>query len=144
MALSPSTESVTHIFGVPSAGTPFRSNGEQRLRRESRDEEKGGGLIVAGGLDIRSDLSFRIDHPLAPQTGTLCTPASSSERKNVYDGVARLNEDGAAWVELPEWFDALNGDLRYQLTAIGGAAPNLHVAEEISENRFKIAGGERG
>jgi hypothetical protein len=74
----------------------------------------------------------------------LCTPASSSERKNVYDGVARLNEDGAAWVELPEWFDALNGDLRYQLTAIGGAAPNLHVAEEISENRFKIAGGERG
>jgi hypothetical protein len=42
MALSPSTESVTHIFGVPSAGTPFRSNGEQRLRRVSRDEEKGG------------------------------------------------------------------------------------------------------
>jgi hypothetical protein len=31
---------------------------------------------------------------------------------------------------------------RYQLTALGGAAPNLHVAEEISENRFKIAGGE--
>jgi hypothetical protein len=30
---------------------------------------------------------------------------------------------------------------RYQLTALGGAAPNLHVAEEI-ENRFKIAGGE--
>jgi len=47
-------------------------------------------------------------------------------------------------VELPEWFDALNGDFRYQLTAIGGAAPNLHVAEEISENRFKIAGGEKG
>jgi len=33
---------------------------------------------------------------------------------------------------------------RYQLTALGGAAPNLHVAEEISENRFKIAGGDEG
>jgi hypothetical protein len=45
---------------------------------------------------------------------------------------------------LPEWFEALNGDFRYQLTAIGGAAPYLQVAEEISENRFKIAGGEEG
>jgi hypothetical protein len=45
---------------------------------------------------------------------------------------------------LPEWFEALNGAFRYQLTAVGGAAPNLHVAEEISENRFKIAGGEAG
>ena len=64
--------------------------------------------------------------------------------KNVYDGVARLDEEGAAWVELPEWFEALNGDFRYQLTAVGGSAPGLHVAEEVSENRFKIAGGEEG
>ena len=68
----------------------------------------------------------------------------SSERKNVYDGIAQLDEDGAAWVELPEWFEALNGDFRYQLTGVGGPAPNLHVAEEVSENRFKIAGGEEG
>jgi len=62
--------------------------------------------------------------------------------KNVYDGVAQLDADGTASVELPEWFEALNGDFRYQLTAVGGTAPNLHVAEEISENRFRIAGGE--
>jgi hypothetical protein len=64
--------------------------------------------------------------------------------KNIYDGVARLDKDGAAWVQFPEWFEALNGDFRYQLTAIGVPAPNLHVSEEISENRFKIAGGEEG
>ena len=64
--------------------------------------------------------------------------------KNVYDGVARLDEDGTASVELPEWFEALNGDFRYQLTAVGGSAPDLHVAEEVSENRFKIAGGQEG
>jgi hypothetical protein len=27
----------------------------------------------------------------------------SSERKNVYDGVAELGADGTAWVELDEW-----------------------------------------
>jgi hypothetical protein len=65
--------------------------------------------------------------------------------KNVYDGVAQLDDAGTASVELPEWFEALNEDFRYQLTAVGQAAPNLHVAEEIYENnRFRIAGGEGG
>ena len=105
---------------------------------------------VAGYFDggikvVNGPKAFQIDHPLDPQNKYLVHNAvESSEMKNVYDGVAWLDKDGAAWVELPEWFDALNGDFRYQLTAIGGAAPNLHVAEEISENRFKIAGGEKG
>jgi hypothetical protein len=91
------------------------------------------------------DKTFKIDHPLDPENKYLLHNAvESSARKNVYDGVARLDKDGAAEVELPEWFQALNGDFRYQLTAVGGAAPGLHVAEEISENRFKIAGGEEG
>jgi len=99
-----------------------------------------GGITVFNG-----NKAFKIDHPLDPENKYLVHNAvESSEMKNVYDGVARLDEDGAAWVELPEWFEALNGDFRYQLTAVGAAAPNLHVAEEISENRFKIAGGEEG
>ena len=60
---------------------------------------------------------------------------------NVYGGVARLDENGEAWVEMPEWFDALNRDCRYQLTAIGKAAPGLHVAREVEKGRFQIAGG---
>jgi hypothetical protein len=89
--------------------------------------------------------TFQIDHPLDPANSYLNhASVESSERKNFYDGVAPLDEDGAAWVDLPEWFEALNGDFRYQLTAVGGSAPNLHVAEEVSENRFKIAGGEGG
>src|SRR5215212_4513121 len=96
-----------------------------------------GGIKVVNGLK-----PFTIDHPLDPQNKYLVhTSVESSEMKNVYDGVAQLDKEGAAWVELPEWFEALNGDFRYQLTAVGGAAPNLHVAEEVSENRFKIAGG---
>ena len=99
-----------------------------------------GGIKVVNGLK-----PFTIDHPLDPQNRYLVhTSVESSEMKNVYDGVARLDKDGGAWVDLPEWFEALNGDFRYQLTAVGGAMPNLHVAEEVSENRFKIAGGQEG
>ena len=32
----------------------------------------------------------------------------------------------------------------YQLSAIGAPALGLYIAEEVSENRFKIAGGEPG
>jgi len=63
--------------------------------------------------------------------------------KNVYDGVAVLDSDGAAWVELPEWFEALNRDFRYQLTCLGGYAP-VYIADEIAGNRFRIAGGIPG
>jgi hypothetical protein len=104
-----------------------------------------GHVQVNGSVDVTGNKNFKIDHPLDPENRYLShTCVESSEMKNVYDGVARLDKGGAAWVELPEWFEALNGDVRYQLTAVGGAAPNLHVAEEISENRFKIAGGEEG
>jgi hypothetical protein len=100
---------------------------------------------VNGDLTVTGNKPFKIDHPLDPQNKYLLhNVVESSERKNVYDGVAQLDEDGAAWVDLPEWFEALNGDFRYQLTAVGGPAPDLHVAEEISENRFRIAGGEGG
>ena len=63
----------------------------------------------------------------------------SSDMKNIYDGVVVLDADGKAEIELPDWFDEVNGDFRDQLTAIGSAAPNLYVEEEISKNRFKIA-----
>ena len=45
---------------------------------------------------------------------------------------------------MPEWFEALNMEFRHQLTAIGAPGPNLYVAEEISKNRFRIAGGTPG
>jgi hypothetical protein len=63
---------------------------------------------------------------------------------NVYNGNVILDKNGEAWVELPAWFEALNQDYRYQLTPIGAPGPNLYVAEEITNNRFKIAGGAAG
>ena len=63
---------------------------------------------------------------------------------NVYNGNVVLGRDGSAVVELPEYFEALNREFRYQLTAIGGPGPNLYIAEKIVSNRFSIAGGSPG
>ena len=100
-----------------------------------------------GDVHVNGNLSkpgggFRIDHPLVPTEKFLNHSfVESPERKNVYDGIAVLDGDGGAVVELPHWFEAVNESFRYQLTAIGGIAPNLHIAEKIIQGRFKIAGG---
>ena len=36
--------------------------------------------------------------------------------KNVYDGLVTLDSNGEAIVELPEFFESLNRDVRYQVT----------------------------
>ena len=88
--------------------------------------------------------AFKIDHPLDPENKYLYHSfVESPDMKNVYDGVVKLDANGEAWVELPEWFGTLNRDFRYQLTCIGAFAP-VFIAEKISNNHFKIAGGQSG
>jgi hypothetical protein len=101
------------------------------------DVEIEGSLSKAGG-------SFKIDHPLDPANKYLYHSfVESPDMKNIYDGVSTLDGNGEAVITLPEWFETLNSDFRYQLTCIGGFAP-VYVAEEIGNNRFKIAGGKEG
>jgi hypothetical protein len=88
---------------------------------------------------------FMIDDPTDPANKYLShSCVESSDMKNIYDGIAILDGSGEAIVEFPEWFEALNGDFRYQVTPIDGGAPHLHIAEKISAGRFKIAGGKEG
>ena len=97
------------------------------------------GTLTSGVKD------FLIDHPLDPANRYLYhASVESSQMKNIYDGVVTLDPSGAAVVELPEWFEALNRDFRYQLTAVGAPAPGLYIAEEIANRHFKIAGGSAG
>ncbi len=96
-----------------------------------------GSLSKAGG-------SFRIDHPLDPANQTLSHSfVESPDMMNIYNGNATLDGQGEARIELPDWFEALNRDFRYQLTPIGGWAP-LYVAQEVRDNTFRIAGGQPG
>jgi hypothetical protein len=108
-----------------------------------------------GNVDIDGTLtknagSFKIDHPLDPANKYLYHSfVESPDMLNIYNGNVILDEDGTAWVELPEWFEALNGgaehrsEYRYQLTCIGGFAP-VYIAQKIEHNRFQIAGGSPG
>jgi hypothetical protein len=103
-----------------------------------------GHLGIAGNL-TKSSGSFKIDHPIEPADKYLYHSfVESPDMMNVYNGNVLLDGSGEAWIELPEWFEALNRDFRYQLTAIGAPGPNLFVADEVHGNRFKIAGGAPG
>ena len=102
-----------------------------------------GSVFVSGGL-FKGGGGFLIDHPLDPANKYLHHSfVESPDRKNVYDGIAVLDGQGEAVVELPAWFSVLNRDFRYQLTCLGGYAP-VFVAEEIEGNRFCIGGGSPG
>jgi hypothetical protein len=100
---------------------------------------------IGGNLNVTGTKNFRIDHPFDPTEAYLVHAAvESSEVLNQYSGTANLDDDGTVVIELESWFGAINTDVRYQLTAIGGAAPNLHISREVVDNRFEIAGGPPG
>jgi hypothetical protein len=102
-----------------------------------------GDVVVTGWLSKGAGC-FKIDHPLDPENKYLYHSfVESPDMMNVYNGNVLLDSQGEAVVELPDYFDAVNQDFRYQLTCIGQFAP-VYVAQEISRNSFKIAGGEPG
>jgi hypothetical protein len=88
--------------------------------------------------------SFKIDHPLDPTNKWLFHSfVESPDMMNVYNGNATFGPNGETTIRLPEWFDALNRDFRYQLTSIGEHSP-LFIKEEIRGNAFVIGGGAAG
>ena len=106
--------------------------------------------LFAGDVQINGTLNpnsaaFKIDHPLDPANKYLYHSfVESPDMMNIYNGNVVLDANGEAEIKFPDWFEALNMDFHYQLTAIGAPGPNLYIAEEISDNRFKIAGGISG
>jgi hypothetical protein len=104
-----------------------------------------GDVSVAGRHLNKPGGGFKIDHPLDPANKYLYHSfVEFSDMKNIYDGVVVLNENSRAEVKLPNRFETLNEDFRYQLTTLGCSAPNLHIEEEITNSHFKIAGGTHG
>ena len=141
------TAGVAGLFSTGTGGTIL--NGYTGATRMFYVDSAGNGFF-AGNLTVTGKVtkgsgSFKIDHPLDPANKYLSHSfVESPDMMDVYNGMARLDAKGEAWVNLPDYFEALNGDFRYQLTAIGAPAPRLYVAREVSQNRFKIAGGRPG
>ncbi|MFL5731693.1 MAG: hypothetical protein ACJ78Q_00715 [Chloroflexia bacterium] len=104
-----------------------------------------GDVLITGSCCQSAQGTFQIDHPLDPSGKYLNESAvASPDMLDIYRGHVTLDGSGAAWVQLPDYFEALNRDFDYQLTAIGAPAPNLYVAQEIEGNRFQVAGGKPG
>ena len=137
------------IFGVYAEGfTAIRAEG-----RAVGIEAGGPSAILAvgsiwagnffGNVRISGTLSkggggFKIDHPLDPANQYLSHSfVESPEMLNIYNGNIITDEHGEATVVLPEYFETLNRDFRYQLTPIGQMA-QAAVTGEIRDNRFTI------
>ncbi len=84
--------------------------------------------------------TFTIDHPLDPHGKILNHYfIEGPEMRNIYDGEAVLDASGRAVVTLPDYFDALNGKPRVQLTGVG-TSEVVYVAEDVYGNRFTVGG----
>jgi hypothetical protein len=137
--------------GLGSAGRfeiDNTSNNSAAVWAQSNGTGKAGyfvGNVQIVGTIAKSSGTFMIDHPLDPENKYLYHSfVESPDMMNVYNGNAVLDGSGEAWIDLPSYFEALNGDYRYQLTSIGAPGPNLYVAQEVQGNRFKVAGGQPG
>jgi hypothetical protein len=97
-----------------------------------------GNVEIDGDLNVTGTKNFKIDHPLDPENKYLYHAAlESSEVLNMYSGNVITDQNGDSVVNLPDWFESLNKDPRYQLTVIGTFAQAI-VAREIQDNRFTI------
>lgn len=61
----------------------------------------------------------------------------SPDMMNIYNGNITTDASGFATVTMPNYFDALNKDFRYQLTVIGTFAQAI-VKDEMNGNTFRI------
>ena len=96
------------------------------------------GDVHVNGVLTKAAGSFRIDHPLDPEHKYLSHSfVESPDMMNIYNGNITTDKSGYATVTLPNYFDALNRDFRYQLTVVGEFAQAI-VASKISGNSFRI------
>jgi hypothetical protein len=108
--------------------------GGERMRIENTT----GNIVIPGNLS-KGGGSFRIDHPLDPENKYLYHSfVESPDMMNIYNGNIVTDASGKATVQLPDYFEALNMEYRYQLTVIGSFAQAI-VNKEVAGNKFEIA-----
>ena len=96
------------------------------------------GSLDATSLNISGTKNFRIDHPLDPEHKILRHAAIESyEVLNQYSGNISTDDNSLATVILPNYFETLNKDFRYQLTSISTFAQAI-IKTEVANNQFII------
>ena len=121
------------LYGIASgsAGIGVYAQGNQYGGYFSGNVHVTGTLSKSGG-------AFKIDHPLDPANKYLYHSfVESPDMMNIYNGNVTTDSNGDATITLPDYFEALNRDFRYQLTVIGQFAQAM-VSSEVRNNRFSI------
>lgn len=109
--------------------------GGERLRIENTT----GKVVVNNDFTVVGTKMFTMDHPLDPANKILVhAAAESNEVINFYSGNITTDANGKATVQLPDYFEAINKDFRYQLTVLGTFAQAI-ISKEVSNNKFEIA-----
>ncbi len=150
------------VAGVGRIGVHGTSSDPTGPGVAGRHDADGFAVFGFGKLGASGTKSFRIDHPDDPENKYLLHYAAESpEVINFYRGTVTLDGSGEAVVELPGYFAKINRAPSYQLTPLGAAMPNLHIAERIDESalqagaaaapetpaplcRFRVGGGVPG
>ncbi len=110
--------------------------GGERMRIENTT----GKVVVDGDFTVVGVKAFTMDHPLDPENKLLMhVAAESNEVINFYSGNVTTDASGKATVSLPDYFEAINKDYRYQLTVVGGTFAQAIISKEVSNNKFEIA-----
>lgn len=147
---------------LDSEGLTFRMNGGSAAMTVTPLNRVGIGTATPGtnrlrvegnisGVSIDAALkAFKIDHPLDPENKFLMhSCVESPDMLNLYSGNVTTDEHGYAEVTLPEYFEALNRDFRYQLTVIDDSDEMdtflwAKVLREVKNNRFTIRSNRGG
>jgi hypothetical protein len=145
----------TGVVGVSNSGGPgvYAQSGDNGWAVDAYNTGDSTGVLAGsvsgyaawfnGDVNVDGNLSknggsFKIDHPLDPANKYLYHSfVESPDMMNIYNGNVITNAKGDAVVTLPEWFETLNRDFRYQLTVVGQFAQAI-VAGEVSDHQFAI------
>jgi len=131
------TSSDTGVW-IQTTGTSAYAALDAGRASDSHLAGKFNGTVEITGTLSKGGGSFKIDHPLDPANRYLYHSfVESPDMMNLYNGNVVTDERGFATVVLPDWFEALNRDFRYQLTVIGEFAQAI-VAQKIEDGRFVI------
>ncbi|HKK21436.1 MAG TPA: hypothetical protein VJ983_08195 [candidate division Zixibacteria bacterium] len=128
----------TAVFGDNTSSIGYAGLFNGRLRVNGNATVTGN--LVVSGTVTKGGGSFRIDHPLDPTHKYLYHSfVESPDMLDIYNGNVVTDSTGFATVTMPDWFEALNRDFRYQLTVMGGGSwARARIAREVDHNRFVI------
>lgn len=101
------------------------------------------GNVQVYGFLSKGGGSFKIDHPLDPTNKFLSHSfVESPDMMNIYNGQVVTDSRGYATVTMPDWFEPLNRDFRYQLTIVNDGETHdfvqAMIVQKVKDGQFML------